>query len=65
MVDWDAIVGTKEAAEMLGISIERVKQLCNMGSLDGRKMNGGWIISRASVEARIASKPKAGRPKKA
>ena len=64
-MNWDAIVGTKEAAEMLGISTERVKQLCSLGSLDARKMNGGWLISRESIESRIASKPKAGRPKKA
>ena len=64
-MNWDSIVGTKDAAEMLGISTERVKQLCNMGSLDARKMNGGWLISRESIEERIAIKPKAGRPKKA
>ena len=64
-VNWDAIVGTEEAAGMLGISVERVKQLCRSGSLEARKINGSWVISRQSVDERMEAKPKAGRPKKA
>lgn len=65
LLDWDAIVGTEEAAGMLRISVERVKQLCRSGSLEARKINGSWVISRQSVEERMEAKPKAGRPKKA
>lgn len=64
MVDWDELVGTEEAARMLGVSTERVKQLCRFGMLEARKINGGWIISADSVRSRIDISPRRGRPRK-
>lgn len=53
-----------EAAELLGISVPRVYQLINLNLLEGEKVGSMWLINKASVEARLASQPKAGRPPK-
>jgi excisionase family DNA binding protein len=42
--------GTQEAAEELGVSTARIRQLLQDGSLRGQKLSERvWVISRASV----------------
>jgi len=51
-----------EAAERLGISVQRVRQLLHAGELDGRKGPGGWIVAENAVRTREQTPPAAGRP---
>jgi len=41
-----------EAAALLGVSVRRVRQLCEQGRLVARKHGPVWLIDRASVVAR-------------
>lgn len=52
-----------EAAKALGVSSARVAQLINSGLLESWKDGSRRLVSKASVEARLESSPKAGRPK--
>ncbi len=52
-----------DAARELGVSSARVSQLVQAGLLESWKEGSRRMISRASVEARKAEAPKAGRPK--
>src|SRR5665647_3408165 len=51
-----------EAAERLGISVQRVRQLLHAGELDSRKGPGGWVVAENAVRAREQAPPAAGRP---
>lgn len=52
-----------DAARMLGVSSARVSQLINAGLLDSWKDGTKRMVSKASIEARLADAPKAERPK--
>lgn len=52
-----------DAARMLGVSSARVSQLINAGQLDSWKDSSKRMVSRDSIEARLADAPKTGRPK--
>ena len=60
----DAVTAA-EAARMLGLSTVRVAQMCKSGVLASWRDGSRRMVSRASVEARLAEQPKAGRPRKA
>lgn len=65
----DETVGTKvmsaaEAARRLGVSRSRVSRLLRAGILEGRNDWGNIFITEESVERRLASNPKPGRPRK-
>ncbi len=60
----DAVTAT-EAAEMLGVSRGRVTQMVAAGKLFGFRKGRNAYVTRASVEARKAEEPRAGRPKRA
>jgi chromosome segregation ATPase len=48
----------KAAAEKLGLSEQRVRQLCQSGELDGAyKQEGKWLVPARSVRERYAIKP--------
>lgn len=51
-----------EAAILLGLTVQRVRQLCQAGDLNARQQQSSWMISRASVEG-FVPKP-VGRPRK-
>jgi len=55
-----------EAAELLGVSRQRVNQLAQDGKLPARHVAGRyWVLTRADVEAfKAKAKSKGGRPKK-
>ncbi|WP_165050800.1 MULTISPECIES: helix-turn-helix domain-containing protein [unclassified Adlercreutzia] len=59
----DAVTAS-EAADMLGVSRSRVSQMLKTGQLEGYARGRVTFVTRASVEARIAEHPKAGRPRK-
>lgn len=55
-------VGATEASEMLGITRQRVCELCRDGRLRATRKAGAWLIERSSVVGRIESDPKPGKP---
>lgn len=58
------LIPTAEAAEMLGITQQRVTQLIRNNQLDGMMIGGRWLVDRASVEVRRASvSRRGGRPR--
>ena len=58
-------VTAADAARMLGVSSARVSQLIGAGLLDSWRDGTKRMVSRASIEARLADSPKAGRPREA
>jgi excisionase family DNA binding protein len=55
------VLSAFEAAEQLGISSARVRQLIRAGSLPARRSSAGWLIPADAVADRSGS-PRAGRP---
>lgn len=53
-----------EAARRLGVTRGRVSQMVNSGRLETFVLDGRRWVSEYSVDARLAEKPKAGRPRK-
>lgn len=51
---------TEEAAELLGVSRDRVIDLCNAGRM-GRKFGRDWVISAEDIRANQERKPGRGR----
>ena len=51
-----------EAARLLNVSAPRVYQLIKQGVLEAEKVGGIWLVSRASVDARLETGAHAGRP---
>ena len=58
-MEWMSLV---EAAGLLGVSRERVRQLAVAGHLDAERKSGGWLVKRASVLARREADRPPGRP---
>lgn len=52
-----------DAARVLGVSTARVAQLCRAGMLDSWKEGSRRMVSKVSVDARLADTPKPGRPR--
>jgi len=46
-----AETGTATAAEMLGVSTSRIRQMARSGEITGRKVGRVWLVSTASVKA--------------
>jgi excisionase family DNA binding protein len=44
-------VNTETAANLLGVSTSRVRQMMRAGEIQGRKMGRMWLVSLASVQA--------------
>lgn len=49
-------ISPAEAAELLGISDRRIRQLLNSGQLQGQRIGGRWVVSRADIDRRILSR---------
>ena len=47
----DEIIGTTEAARLLGISPRQCARLAESGELVARKIGRGWATTKAEVEA--------------
>lgn len=57
------LISTDEAAERLGVSGRRVRQLIDEGKLPAQYVGGGYVIDEATLEGvRVYGKP--GRPPK-
>lgn len=57
------LLGTKEAAEKLGVSERRIRFLCQTKRL-GTKVGGNWIITEEEVGIFHRRRRPQGRPKK-
>ncbi len=57
------LIGTKEAAEKLGISLRRVQQLIELGTLPAQRIGRDYIIFEKELE-KVKTYGKPGRPKK-
>lgn len=55
------VLSVHEAADCLGVSMERVRQLIHAGQLEARRSSAGWLIPAESVAER-SGKVYAGRP---
>lgn len=64
---WDSEMMTaKEAAAMLGVTERAVQWMAKQGRLVGRQIGRYWVLSRASVVARLERVGHGGaRPRKA
>lgn len=58
------IMSVTEAAQRLGVNRARVHQLIKAGLLEAEKIGNTFVVSNASVEKRLASMPRGGRPRK-
>lgn len=55
--EWEAgIICLTDAAEMLGVTRQRVHVLLQNGQLDGFKVGNSWNVYRESVENRISNR---------
>jgi len=57
-------ITTNEAAQILGVSVGRVRQLVTSGQLQGEKSGRDYMVSHDSVRARAEKPRQAGRPRK-
>ena len=58
------LIGTKEAAEKLGVSLRRVQQLIELGTLPAQRIGRDYLIQEKDL-SNVIIHGKAGRPKKA
>lgn len=58
-----AQITTTEAAQRLGVTDRRVRQLIEEGALKGEKIGRDYLVDEESVEA-AKKRPKPGRPSK-
>lgn len=56
------IVGVTSAAEEIGISTNRVRELIHLGKLPAQKVGREWAITRKDLEAFKARERPVGRP---
>lgn len=57
-------VTASEAARMLGVSQSRISQMIKSAQLEGWQEGRNTYVTLDSVQARLAEKPRAGRPRK-
>ena len=63
-LDPSQAVTAADAAKMLGVSTARIAQMCGSGMLASWKSGSKRMVSVASIEARLAARPRSGRPKR-
>jgi len=60
----DRFCSVEEAAEIIGCTDGRVRQLLRAGELDGKKVSErAWVVVRASAVKYAASQQPTGRPR--
>jgi len=57
----DELMDVAEAAEVLGVTSSRVRQICRTGSL-GQMVGSRWLIRRDELDAYAKTRRPAGRP---
>lgn len=58
----DDALPVASAAQLLGLSPQRVRALLNRGELAGEKIAGRWLVNRSAVERRVRDRRLSGRP---
>jgi excisionase family DNA binding protein len=58
------LVGTKEAAKKLKVSVRRVQAMIKQGVLPATKLARDWFIEESELARMTASERKPGRPRK-
>ncbi len=53
----DAYYTVSQAADKLGVTPQRVRQLCDHGGIDAVKKDGRWWVPRLAVHERFALRP--------
>jgi excisionase family DNA binding protein len=61
MAEPSDLIGTSEAAEMLGVSQNRIRQLIASGQLPAERVGRSFVIRRPNLDAFAALPP--GRPR--
>ena len=56
------LINTKTASKLLGVNVQRVRQLISAGRLPALKVGRDWVINEKDLEKVADRKP--GRPKK-
>jgi excisionase family DNA binding protein len=59
-----ALLGTKDAADRLGVSVRRIQAMIKQGIVPAQKFGRDWAIDEADVEKLAKSERKTGRPPK-
>ncbi len=59
-----ALLNTQQAAERLGVSVIRIRQLIRAGKIEAQNMGRDYVINEAAL-ANVTTYGKPGRPKKA
>ncbi len=57
------LIGTKEASEKLGVSLRRVQQLVELGTLPAQRIGRDYLIQEKDL-SKVTIYGKRGRPKK-
>lgn len=58
------LLTTTAAAQILGISSRRVREMIATGLLTGSKHGRDWMVTEESVKARAKNNPGPGQPRK-
>ncbi len=61
--EMNKLIGTKEAAEKLGVSLRRVQQLIELGTLPAQRIGRDYLIQLKDL-SKVTIYGKRGRPKK-
>jgi excisionase family DNA binding protein len=59
-----ALVGTKAAADRLGVSVRRVQAMIKQGIVPAQKLGRDWVIDEAELKRLSSADRKPGRPRK-
>lgn len=54
-MDARQVLSVHEAADILGVSMQRVRQMIHAGQLDARRSSAGWLIPESAVTERSKS----------
>lgn len=57
-----SLIGVVEAAEELGVSPRRVRQMLAEGNLRGERVGRAWVVEHEALERAAAKRPEVGRP---
>jgi len=64
MSDETKMLSTAEAAEILGISVKRVQQLCKAGRIPAKRIGRDWVVLKAEYTRLWAGRPRKSDPKR-
>lgn len=59
------LIGTKDAAEIIGVTQREVQHLCEVGTLPHQRISGRYLIRQSDAEYLRENPPKSGPKRKA